>query len=167
MGKNLNEKKKKITQKRKKTIQILDNIDFLKNQKVGLAVSGGVDSMVLLDLFRKLKEKKYLDLIVLHYNHKWRKESKIDYDLVKRYCDKNHIIFVYKETTGKIIKDEEIARIQRYSFFKKEATKNKLRYICTAHHKDDQVETILFRLARGTGPNGFLPIKIFLSFHLA
>ncbi len=56
-------------------------------------------------------------------------------------------------------KDEETAREQRYSFFKACAKKFSLKVICTAHHLDDQVETILFRLARGTGPNGLYPIK--------
>ena len=116
--------------------------------------------MVLLDILRTLKkEEKKLVLYVLHYNHKWRKKSHLDANLVRKYCKQNQIKFLYKETTGKVVKDEEIARNQRYLFFKEVAKKYNLNIICTAHHKDDQVETILFRLARGTGPHGLLPIK--------
>lgn len=139
--------------------KILDSIKFLKGSKVGLAVSGGIDSMVMLDIVNKLKNEFNLNLYVLHYNHRWRKESHLDASLVKKYCYTNKINFIYEETKGKVIKDEETARNQRYLFFKKAIKKHKLKAVCTAHHKDDQVETILFRLARGTGPSGLMPIK--------
>ena len=132
---------------------------FLKNQKIGLAVSGGVDSMVLLDIFSKISKEHNLKLYVMHYNHKWRKESFRDAQLVRKYCEENKIKILYGESKGKIIKDEETAREQRYSFFKTAAKKFSLKVICTAHHRDDQLETVLFRLARGTGPNGLFPIK--------
>lgn len=138
-------------------------LEFIKNQKVGLAVSGGVDSMVLLDVFTKISKSFNLKLFILHYNHKWRKESYLDAELVKKYCKKHDLRFIYKESKGRILKDEAIAREQRYSFFKASAKKEKFNIICTAHHEDDQVETILFRLSRGTGPNGLLPIKKFLD----
>ena len=139
--------------------KIQSKLSFLKKKKVALAVSGGADSMVLLHLFNSIALKLSFELYVLHYNHKWRKESIKDLKLVKDYCLKNKISFIYGETRGKIIKSEENARNERYNFFKKQALKNKLDFVCTAHHKDDQVETILFRLIRGTGPNGLLPIK--------
>ena len=136
---------------------------FFKNQKIGLAVSGGIDSMVLLDVFYRISREYNLKLYVMHYNHKWRKESFRDARLVKKYCKENKIRFLYKENKGKVIKDEETAREQRYSFFESCAKKFSLKIICTAHHEDDQVETILFRLARGTGPNGLYPIKEYLT----
>ena len=137
---------------------------FFKNQKIGLAVSGGVDSMVLLDIFCRIRKEYNLKLYVMHYNHKWRKDSHKDPELIKKYCSENKIKFLYKETKRKIIKDEEIAREERYSFFKNSAERLSLKIICTAHHRDDQLETILFRLARGTGPNGLFPIKEFREF---
>ncbi len=130
---------------------------------IGLAVSGGVDSMVLLDVFCRISREYNLKLYVMHYNHKWRKESFKDAELVRKYCKENKIKFLYGETKGKIIKDEETAREQRYSFFKICAKKFSLKIVCTAHHRDDQLETILFRLARGTGPNGLFPIKEFIE----
>ena len=138
------------------------DIKFLalfKNQKVGLAISGGVDSMVMLDIFCKISREYNLKLYVMHYNHKWRKKSYIDAELVKKYCQENKIRFLYKENKGQVFKDEEIARNERYSFFEKCAKKFSFKVICTAHHRDDQLETVLFRLARGTGPNGLSPIK--------
>ena len=139
----------------------LTPIKFFKNQKIGLAVSGGVDSMVMLDTFCRISREYNLKLYVMHYNHKWRKESFRDRALVRKYCKEKKIKFLYKENKGEIIKDEELAREQRYSFFKIQAKKFSLKVICTAHHRDDQLETILFRLARGTGPNGLSPIKEF------
>ena len=132
---------------------------FFKNKNIGLAVSGGIDSMVMLDIFCKISREYNLRLYVLHYNHKWREKSHVDAELVKKYCKENKIRFLYKENKGKIFKDEEIARNERYSFFEKCAKKFSLKAICTAHHRDDQLETVLFRLARGTGPNGLFPIK--------
>lgn len=140
--------------------QILRNNTFLGNQRVGLAVSGGIDSMVMLHLFNKYREEKNIDLYVLHYNHHWRKESNNDAKFLRNYCKKNKISFIYKEGPKKQIeKNEEYARNERYSFFAHCARKYNLNIICTAHHKDDQAETIIFRLARGTGPQGLLPIK--------
>ena len=152
-----------------------------KNKKIGLAVSGGVDSMVMLDIFCKISREYNLKLYVMHYNHKWRKKSYIDAELVKKYCQKNKIRFLYKENKGQVFsakgvrhrtdppgrrsasggKNEEIARNERYSFFEQCAKKFSLKVVCTAHHRDDQLETVLFRLARGTGPNGLYPIKEF------
>ncbi len=141
------------------SINKLKNHSFLFNKKVALAISGGIDSMVLLDAFLKLRKFYKLTLYALHYNHKWRDDSYKDSLLVKDFCRKNNIIFIYKEATGKIIKSEENAREKRYDFFKEASIYHSFNYVCTAHHKDDQIETILFRLARGTGPNGLLPIK--------
>ena len=143
--------------------QKLKNNTFLLNAKIGFAVSGGVDSMVLLDSFLRFQEKENIDIYVLHYNHKWRKTSYKDAKLIGDYCKKNKIRFIYEEAKGKIIKNEETARNERYSFFKRAAKKYKLDFICTAHHKGDHFETIVFRLLRGTGPGGLLPLKEFLN----
>ena len=139
----------------------LTPIKFFKNQKIGLAVSGGVDSMVMLDTFCRISREYNLKLYVMHYNHKWRKESFRDRALVRKYCKEKKIKFLYTESKREIVKDEELAREQRYAFFKIQAKRFSLKIVCTAHHRDDQLETILFRLARGTGPNGLSPIKEF------
>ena len=146
-----------------KIFQTLKNNNFLKSKRVGIAVSCGVDSMVLLDVFRKIRKRYDLELHVLHYNHKWRSESYRESKLIKNYCEKFGLNFIYKENKGRVIRKEEKARNERYLFFKEAALNNKLDIVCTAHHKDDQIETIIFRLARGTGPKGVLPIKDFLK----
>lgn len=115
--------------------------------------------MVMLHVFNRLKDEHNLKLYVLTYDHRWRKESYIDIVLVRKYCLKNKLVFIHEIAKGKPIKKEDAAREQRYSFLKEAARKFNLHFICTAHHKDDQVETILFRLARGTGSLGLLPIK--------
>lgn len=130
---------------------------------LGVAVSAGVDSMVLLDICKNIRDVENVELIALHYNHKWRKESSLDYELLKKYCNKEKIKLIYEENTSGLINDEEVARDQRYTFFKKAAIKYKIDFIFTAHHKNDLVETILFRLARGTGPKGLMPIKEIFS----
>lgn len=140
-------------------IWILRNNSSLNNNKIGVAVSGGIDSMVLLDALRRIALEKNIQIYVLHYNHKWRKKSDLDKKLVQDYCNKFSIKFIYDEADGKINKSEEEARNLRYSFFNKASKKYKLEIICTAHHRDDQIETIIFRLARGTGPKGLIPIK--------
>lgn len=137
---------------------------LFRNKKIGVAVSGGVDSIVLLDLFNRCKHDLNIELYAFHYNHKWRKKSYKDALLVENYCKRNNIKFIYKEFDGVPDKNEETARNLRYSFFKEAAVKNKIKLICTAHHKDDQIETILFRLVRGTGPKGLLPIKKAMKF---
>lgn len=147
-------------------LQSLKNNSFFDNQRIGLAVSGGIDSMVLLDIFRRLSKKKNIDLYVLHFNHKWREKSYLDKELVLNYCKKYQIKFIYDEAKGTINKTEEEARKLRYSFFDKVRAKYKLKAVCTAHHKDDQIETIIFRLLRGTGPKGLSPIKEFDNLHL-
>ena len=139
--------------------KLLQKVVLGKNKSIGVAVSGGVDSMVLLDVLSSIRENLNVNLFALHYNHKWRKNSFKDKALIKKYCEKRDIKFIYKEAKGLIIKSEEVARNQRYEFFKECSKKINLSIICTAHHFNDQIETIIFRLLRGTGPRGIIPIK--------
>ena len=133
--------------------------DSLLNPKIGLAVSGGIDSMVMLDIFRKTKYQ----ITVLHFNHKWRKEATKDASLVESYCLRHDIDYIYGEAPDNCVQSEDNARKLRYDFFSKVAEKQKLDLICTAHHIDDQFETVLYRLARGAGPQGLMPIKEFIK----
>lgn len=144
---------------KKEFLQTLQNNISFTGKSIGIAVSGGVDSVVLLNLFQVIKKKYKLKIFALHYNHKWRKDSFKDALLVKEYCKKYKITFIYKESKGTSLKNEENARNERYSFLKEAASQYKLDLLSTAHQLDDQIETILFRLARGTGPAGLLPIK--------
>lgn len=116
--------------------------------KLILAISWWVDSICLLNVFKDNFEKN--NLIIAHFNHNLRwKESDIDETFVKNIAQKNKIKF-YSEKTSSQIKNEEEARDLRYIFLRKILKKEKAKYIVTAQHKDDQVETILFQLIRWT-----------------
>ena len=126
-----------------------------------LAVSGGVDSMVLLRLFAELK----INFVVAHCNFKLRgNDSDADEEFVKKQCDTKNIKLFNKEfETKKIARSQkksiqELARDLRYSWFKELFINNKIDYLVTAHHLNDSVETTLFNLIRGTGVKGLLGI---------
>ncbi len=136
---------------------INDNRLFDPSKVQLLAVSGGVDSMVLLELMR-LSTFKFA---VAHCNFNLRSvESDADEKLVKKYCDKYAIqLFVKSFKTKKFASNEKIsiqmaARQLRYEWFDEIIVANHLQKILTAHHLDDQVETFFINLIRGSGLNG-------------
>lgn len=113
-----------------------------------LAVSGGPDSMFLLD---NLRQKGYR-LAVAHVNYHKRKESDRDEKLVKRYCRTwNLPCFVCPIESSEQLSAKNFqawAREKRYSFFRKIAQQNQTKYILTAHHLNDHLETYLFQKQR-------------------
>lgn len=122
-----------------------------------LAVSGGVDSMVMLDLFRQSDYR----IEVAHCHFQLRGEdSENDMRLVKDYCVKYAIPFHCKRFDTKMVaKDRGIstqmaARDLRYDWFEKLVQECNLSLVATAHHSDDHVETVLLNLVRGTGIEG-------------
>lgn len=129
--------------------------------KTLLAVSGGVDSMVLLHLYRALK----LNFAVAHCNFQLRgEESDLDEKLVTDFCLNNTIpCFVKRFDTMEIVENRKVsiqiaARELRYNWFKKLCNDNDFQFIATAHHLDDQAETFLINFARGTGIDGLVGI---------
>ncbi len=142
---------------------------FLRSKKLKskdhnflLAVSGGVDSMVLLNLF--LKNKLNFSVATCNFNLR-DKESEKDVQLVKSICFENNITFYYKKFNTRNYSDKEKVSIQlasrnlRYDWFKNLLNENNFDYLATAHHKDDSAETILFNLFRTTGYKGLLGIS--------
>ncbi|WP_177765412.1 tRNA lysidine(34) synthetase TilS [Flavobacterium sp. I3-2] len=134
---------------------------FLQDKKILLAISGGVDSMVLLDLFKKSPYQ----IAVAHCNFNLRSEaSDLDEQLVKEYCNENNIHFfvnsfntvAYAELHKQSI--QIAARELRYQWFDELLKNNNLDYLVTAHHLDDSVETFLINFTRGTGLDGLLGI---------
>lgn len=124
----------------------------LSTKKLAIACSAGIDSMVLLSV---LQEKKELDIVCFHLDHGLRQDSYKAKDFLELYCQKNEIRFLAKTLlAGELADDENSARKARYSFFEKEAKINGIEDILLAHNLNDQAETILFRLARGTNTNG-------------
>jgi tRNA(Ile)-lysidine synthase len=122
-------------------------------RKIILAVSGGVDSMVLLDSFAK-KEKD--ELIVAHFDHGIRKDSSKDRKLVEKAAKKYDLKFECEEGMLGSEAGEAKAREARYDFLRRIKSKFNADYIVTAHHQDDALETLLINLIRGTGRRGVL-----------
>ena len=128
-----------------------------------LAVSGGRDSMVMADLFLKNK----ISFIVVHCNFQLRgEEANTDEKLVKSWCVENKIPFFVnhfdtKSFAGQWKKGiQETARKLRYDWFSTLCKENNLRYIATAHHANDNVETLLINLFKGTGIKGLQGIPM-------
>lgn len=123
--------------------------------KYVVAVSGGVDSMVLLDL---LSENPALELVVAHFDHGIRADSSADAELVKEAAAKYG--YPFELGHGKLgpKTSEENARRARYAFLNEVKRKYQAEAIITAHHQDDAIETALINLLRGTGPKGLISL---------
>ncbi len=136
---------------------ILSKNYFKNNETIVLALSGGVDSMVLLDILKSLELN--LNLIISHVNHKKRTESDIEYNNIKTLAQNLNIPFEgLVVTKNEKINFHDDSRNQRYDFFKAVAQKYKASKIIVAHHLDDQVETTLMRIIRGTSFSGYAGI---------
>ncbi len=126
------------------------------NETIVIAVSGGIDSMALLHLFARAKKVLELKIIVAHVNHNVREESKQELEFVKSHCLKNGFLFesLIIENYGDDNFHNE-ARTIRYDFFEKVIMKYNSKYLFTAHHADDLMETILMRIVRGSTLKGY------------
>ena len=147
--------------------------EFLKNLKsynlegfgVLLAVSGGKDSMTMLDLFNYFKYELKLNLVVCHFNHSLRDDADRDEKFVKTQCEKYGLKFYSKKedvllySNENKLSTEEGARFLRYKFFDEVKRIENLEYIATAHNKNDLAETVIMRILRGTGINGLIGIQ--------
>ena len=140
---------------------IEQNFPQLKNKKLLLAVSGGIDSMVLMHLFQQL----HYDISIAHCNFQLRgNESDGDEMLVKEICQDGYIpYFITSFDTEKYSRDNKLsiqlaARKLRYDWFQELLSENQLDYLLTAHHLDDNVETFLINFIRGTGLEGLTGI---------
>ena len=135
---------------------------FTPGDKIILAVSGGVDSMVMLDLFQRMEE----EFVVAHCNFHLRgAESDGEEAFLKDYCgDAGIELYVkhfdtreYAALTG--ISVEMAARKLRYDWFFELLDQLSFQYVATAHHQDDLIETMLVNLSRGTGIRGLSGIQ--------
>ena len=139
---------------------IVDNALFAKGDRVVVAVSGGADSVALLDLLASLGELE-LDLVVAHLNHSLRgEESDGDEAFVRRLADRYGLpVDAVRVDVRKLGRElglslEEAGREARYDFLSAVARRHGAQAIALAHHADDQAETVLIRLLRGTGTTG-------------
>ena len=118
--------------------------------KYVVAVSGGVDSVCLLNMLSNVK----LDLIVAHFDHGIRKDSSEDRKFVEGLAKKYGLPFEYAEGRLGVGASEATAREARYAFLRKMKDKYGSKAIITAHHQDDLIETAIINLLRGTGRKG-------------
>ena len=121
-----------------------------------VAVSGGVDSMVLLDL---LCQQPGLDLVVAHFDHGVRDDSAEDRKLVARVAQKHGLHFVYQTAQLGSNASEDVARKARYAFLRHTKAEQGAAGIILAHHQDDVLETIILNLIRGTGRRGLSSLR--------
>jgi tRNA(Ile)-lysidine synthase len=139
---------------------------FRKGQGVLVAVSGGLDSMVLLHVLQKLSKEHRWKLTVAHFNHQLRGvAADLDEDAARRAARKLRVPFVAGRGNVKVfarkngISIEMAARRLRHDFLARTAEELKIPAIALAHHGDDQVELFLLRVLRGAGGSGLAGMK--------
>jgi tRNA(Ile)-lysidine synthase len=130
-------------------------------ERVGAAVSGGADSVALLRLLLELRERTGFVLCVVHFNHKLRgRASDADEEFVSKLAAQHGLeLFVAREDIAARAKRErgnleEVAREARYTFFQRLVKEERVRRVAVAHTADDQAETVLGHILRGTGLAG-------------
>lgn len=135
---------------------LMNDIKVQNGDKVVVAVSGGPDSMALLSLISKLRNNLDLKIICAHVNHNVRSESDQEAIFVKDFCEKHDILFEMMKIED--YSDDNFhnqAREKRYHFFETLIKKYRAKYLFTAHHGDDLIETILMRIVRGSTLRGY------------
>lgn len=131
---------------------------------VVIALSGGPDSLCLLYLMHRLSKKLNLKLIVAHLNHCLRPEAEEEVQGLKALAESLSLPFVTRTVDIKRLKgekgisEEEAGRLARYSLLFDAAREYNVSKIALGHHLDDQAETVLFNIIRGTGPDGLAGI---------
>ena len=137
------------------------------NDNIVVGFSGGPDSVFLVEMLKKLQHFFNFKIYLVHINHLLRGEdADSDENFSFEYAKKNNLeIFIKRIPVKEIAKEigktlEEVGREERYKFFSEIYEKVGATKIATAHNKDDQIETFLFRLIRGTSLQGLEGIKI-------
>ncbi|MRX72971.1 tRNA lysidine(34) synthetase TilS [Bacillus lacus] len=139
---------------------------------ITVGVSGGPDSLALLHLLAEMRTRKNLKLAAVHLDHMFRgEESEREMNFVISFCKKLQIpceakqvdVKAYQEARG--LSSQVAARECRYAFYKEAMEKHGAGFLALGHHADDQVETILMRLARGSTGEGTAGIPVSRSFH--
>ena len=133
-------------------------------EKIIVGVSGGPDSICLLNVLKNIKKINF-EIIVAHINHQIREEANSDEEYVQKYCEKNQIKFYTKRidvinyANNNKIGLEEAGRKLRYDFFDEIMQKEKACKIAIAHNKNDRAETIIMNILRGSGISGLKGIE--------
>ena len=152
-----------VLNKVKETINKYNLID--SGDKIVLGVSGGPDSTAMFICLNELSKQMNFEIVVCHINHGIRENAKLDEQYVKAFCDKLGIpIFILHANVIEEAKKqkkglEETGRIVRYNFFEEILTKTNSNKIAIAHNKNDNVETIIMNVLRGSGISGLNGIE--------
>lgn len=153
---------------KEKVLNTIKKYNLIKNgDKIVLGVSGGPDSISMLDILNNIKKENQIDfnITVAHVNHLIREEAIDDEKYVQEYCEKNKIEYYIKRidvpniATEKKIGTEEAGRIARYDFFEEILEKTNSNKIGIAHNKNDKIETIIMHILRGSGISGLKGIE--------
>ena len=155
---------------KEEVLETIKKYSMIENgEKVVLAVSGGPDSICMLDILNDIKNDETIDInfeiVVAHVNHMIRKEAEEDEKYVKKYCEEKQIEFysksidVQKMANNNKIGVEEAGRKARYDFFNEILERTNAQKIAIAHNKNDKVETVLMHILRGSGINGLKGIE--------
>lgn len=135
----------------------------LNNKTILLGLSGGIDSSVLFDILSEIKD---INLIVIHLNHNWRGlESKKDEEFAYNLAKSKNIPFYSEMLDKNVKKTETTARELRYEFFERCREKFNADAVFLAHNKNDNVETLIYRLIKGSGPKGLKSISKVRDFY--
>lgn len=152
---------------KQKVIETIKKYKLIQEgDKIVLGVSGGPDSIAMLDILRQIKEEFKFEIYVAHINHQIRGQEAInDEQYVADYCNKNNIqVFIKRINVPEIAKTqkigtEEAGRKVRYEFFEEILQKTNSNKIAIAHNKNDKVETIIMHVLRGSGISGLKGIE--------
>ena len=155
---------------KEKVLNTIKKYNLIENgDKIVLGVSGGPDSICMLNILNDIKNDETINLkyeiIVAHINHLIRKEAKEDENYVKDFCEKIGVQFysksidVQKIANNNKIGTEEAGRNVRYEFFDEIVAKINANKIAIAHNKNDKIETIIMNVLRGSGISGLKGIE--------
>ena len=153
---------------KEKVIETIRKYNLIKDgDKAVIGVSGGPDSITLLNVLLEIKQENLIDfgMCVCHVNHMIRKEAVSDEEFVLDFCKKNNIeCFIKRIEIEKIAKEnkqgtEETGRIARYDFFNEILEKTGSNKIATAHTANDNAETVLMNIIRGSSLQGLKGIE--------
>ena len=149
-----------------KVLNTINKYNMIKSSdKIIIGVSGGPDSISLLNILNKFKEKLNIKIYVAHINHMLREEANEESEYVKDFCAKLNVEFFMKkvnivnEAKNLKIGTEEAGRNIRYKFFEEIAEKVGAYKIATAHNSNDNAETVLMNIIRGTSVSGLKGIE--------
>ena len=140
--------------------EFLSKLSIKEDDVLVVGVSFGPDSMYLLYLLKQYFKNNKIICAHIHHNH--RKESDDEALLLEKFCNENDIIFEFmkiNEYNNNKFTEEE-ARSKRYEFFESLIKKYNSKYLFTAHHGDDLIETVLMRIVRGSNLKGYSAINL-------